>query len=191
MGKNWLKEAREILNNDSFGSSFNNLRPSPNVELFIRRAKFSELISWKVRRLSKSTSPAEWVWIIQHVLSALHLKTSPMKSEVFIRLCEEKRGFYHRFWTLMKFIVSSNCHTSKRKYRKKRSSLALFYVLECFCHCYREENNYATRSICSREWTILKNCTQTLSYEFYNLTKFKFTKNYQVNSKTINRINEN
>ena len=31
----------------------------------------------------------------------------------------------------------------------------------------------------------------TLSYEFYNLTEFKFTKNYQANSKTTNRINEN
>ena len=29
---------------------------------------------------------------------------------------------------------------------------------------------------CSREWTIFRNCTQTLSYEFYNLTEFKFTK---------------
>ena len=39
------KEAGKILNNVSFGSSFNSLRPSPNVELFIRRAKFSELSS--------------------------------------------------------------------------------------------------------------------------------------------------
>ena len=44
-GKNELKEARKILNNVSFGSSFNNLGPGPNVELFIRRAKFSELSS--------------------------------------------------------------------------------------------------------------------------------------------------
>ena len=29
---------------------------------------------------------------------------------------------------------------------------------------------------CSREWTIFKNGTQILSYEFYNLTEFKFTK---------------
>ena len=43
--KNELKEARKILNNVSFGSSFNNLGPGPNVELFIRRAKFSELSS--------------------------------------------------------------------------------------------------------------------------------------------------
>ena len=42
-GKNELKEARKILNNVSFGSSFNNLGPGPNVELFIRQAKFSEL----------------------------------------------------------------------------------------------------------------------------------------------------
>ena len=44
-GKDELKEARKILNNVSFGSSFSNLWPSANVELFIRRAKFSEL-SW-------------------------------------------------------------------------------------------------------------------------------------------------
>ena len=41
-GKNELKEARKILNNVLFGSSFNNLGPSPNVKLFIIRAKFSE-----------------------------------------------------------------------------------------------------------------------------------------------------
>ena len=127
-GKNELKEARKILNNVSSGSSFNSLRPSSNVKLFIRRVKYSELSSWKVRRLPKLTSSAEWVWIIQHVLSALHWKTSPVKSGVFIRLCEEKRGFkgYRRFRTLMKFIASSNCQTFKREYRKKRSRLALF-----------------------------------------------------------------
>ena len=126
-GKNKLKEARKILNNVSFGSSLNSLRPSPNVELFIKRAKFSELSSWKVRRLPKLTS-SEWVWIIKHVLSALHWKTSPVKTGVFIRLCEEKQGFkgYRRFQTLMKFTASSNCHTLKREYRKKRSKLALF-----------------------------------------------------------------
>ena len=129
-GKNELKEARKILNDVLFGPSFNSLRPSPNVELFIRWAKFSELSSCKVRRLPKLTS-SEWVWIIQHVLSALHWKTSPVKSKVFIRLWEEKPGFkgYRRFRTLMKFIVSSNCHTFKREYRKKRSRLALFWVL--------------------------------------------------------------
>ena len=126
-GKNELKEARKILNNVSFGSSFNNLGPGPNVELFIRRAKFSELSSWKVWRLPKLTL-SEWVWIIQHLLSTLHWKTSPVKSGVFIRLCEEKRGFkgYRRFRTLMTFIASSNCQTFKREYRKKRSRLALF-----------------------------------------------------------------
>ena len=45
MGKNELKEARQILYNVLFGSFFNSLRPSPNVELFIRRTKFSELPS--------------------------------------------------------------------------------------------------------------------------------------------------
>ena len=39
------KEASKILNNVSFGPSLNSVRPSPNVELFIRRAKFSELSS--------------------------------------------------------------------------------------------------------------------------------------------------
>ena len=104
------KEASKILNNVSFGSSLNSVRPSPNVELFIRRAKFRELSSWKVRRLPKLSS-SELAWIIQHVLSTLHWKTSPVKSAVFIRLCEKKRGFkgYRRFRTLMKFIVSSNC----------------------------------------------------------------------------------
>ena len=58
-GKSELKEASKIWNNVSFGSSFNNLTPSPNVELFIRRAKLSELSSWKVRRLPKLTS-SEW-----------------------------------------------------------------------------------------------------------------------------------
>ena len=127
MGKNELKEARKILYNVLSGSFFNSLRPSPNVELFIRRAKFSELPSWKVRRLPKLTS-SEWVWIIQHVLSALHWKTSPVKTGLLIRLCEEKRGFkgYRRFQTLMKFTAISNYHTFKREYRKKRSRLALF-----------------------------------------------------------------
>ena len=39
------KEASKILDNVSFGSSLNSVMPSPNVELFIRRAKFSELSS--------------------------------------------------------------------------------------------------------------------------------------------------
>ena len=48
------KEARKLLKNVSFGSSLNSLRPSANVELFIRRAKFSELSSTQLRR-RKST----------------------------------------------------------------------------------------------------------------------------------------
>ena len=45
---------------------------------------------------------------------------------------------------------------------------------------------------CSREWTIFKNCAQTLSYEFSNLTEFKFTKKLSSGfKKTINQINEN
>ena len=39
------KKASKILNNVSFGSSLNTVRPSPNVEFFTRRAKFSELSS--------------------------------------------------------------------------------------------------------------------------------------------------
>jgi len=45
MGRVDFKEASKILNNVSSGSSFTSLRPSPNVELFIRRAKFSGLSS--------------------------------------------------------------------------------------------------------------------------------------------------
>ena len=40
------------------------LRPRPNVELFMRRTKLSELRSWKVRRLAQLSS-SEWVWIEQ------------------------------------------------------------------------------------------------------------------------------
>ena len=66
--------------------------------------------------------------------------------------------------------------------------LALFY-----CRPERHETIWRSwsQTSCSREWTIFKNCTQYLSYEFYNLTEFNFTKNYQANSKTITRINEN
>ena len=39
------KKASKILNNLSFGSSLNSLRPSQSVEFFTKRAKFSELSS--------------------------------------------------------------------------------------------------------------------------------------------------
>ena len=45
-----------------------NLRPWPNVELFMRRTKLSELSSWKVPPLAQVSS-SEWVSIVQHVLS--------------------------------------------------------------------------------------------------------------------------
>ena len=40
----------------------------PNVELFMRRTKLSELISLKIRRLAQLRS-SERVWIVKHVLS--------------------------------------------------------------------------------------------------------------------------
>ena len=44
-----------------------NLRPRPNVGLFMRQTKLGELSSWKARRLTQLRS-SEWVWV-QHVLS--------------------------------------------------------------------------------------------------------------------------
>ena len=78
-----------------------------------------------------------------------HWKTSPVKSGVPIRLCEQKRSFkdYRRFRSLMNFIAVNYSHTFKRQCRNNRSRLPLFYVLECLCHCYKEENVYAKRSI--------------------------------------------
>ena len=119
-GKNELKEARKILNNVSFGSSFNSLRASPNVELFVRRAKFSEVSSWKVRHLPKLTS-SEWVWIIQHLLSALHWKTSPVKSGVFIRFARENEvskaiAVFRLLWNLQRAaIVTLSRENTERK----------------------------------------------------------------------------
>ena len=48
---------------------FLSLRPRPNVELFMRRTKLSESISWKFRLMAQLISSQEWVWIVQHVLS--------------------------------------------------------------------------------------------------------------------------
>ena len=48
---------------------FLSLRPRPNVELFMRRTKLSESISWKFRLMALLISSQEWVWIVQHVLS--------------------------------------------------------------------------------------------------------------------------
>ena len=48
---------------------FLSLRPRPNVELFMRRTKLNESISWKFRLMALLISSQEWVWIVQHVLS--------------------------------------------------------------------------------------------------------------------------
>ena len=48
---------------------FFSLRPRPNVELFMRRTKLSESISWKFRLMAQLISSQEWVWIVQHVPS--------------------------------------------------------------------------------------------------------------------------
>ena len=57
-----------------------------------------------------------------------HWKTSPVKSGVPIRLCEQKRSFkdYRRFWSLMNFIAVNYSHTFKRQCRNNRSRLPLF-----------------------------------------------------------------
>ena len=57
-----------------------------------------------------------------------HWKTSPVKSGVPIRLCEQKRGFkdYRRFRSLMNFIAVNYSHTFKRQCRNNRSRLPLF-----------------------------------------------------------------
>ena len=47
--------------------SLRTLRPRPNVELFMRRTKLTELSKWKVQRLAQLSS-SEWVWIVQKVL---------------------------------------------------------------------------------------------------------------------------
>ena len=46
------------------------LKLGPNVELFMRRTKVSELSSWKARRLAQLSS-CKWVWIVKlkHALS--------------------------------------------------------------------------------------------------------------------------
>ena len=109
-GKNELKEARKILNNVSFGSSFNNLGPGPNVELFIRRAKFSELSSWKVWRLPKLTL-SEWVWIIQHLLSTLHWR---------LNVAREKWGFHQALRGKTRFQRLSPFSDSYEIYSKQQ-----------------------------------------------------------------------
>ena len=45
-----------------------NLRPRPNVGLFMRQTKLGELSSRKVWRLAQLSS-SEWVWVVQRVLS--------------------------------------------------------------------------------------------------------------------------
>lgn len=47
----------------------------PDVELFIRRTKLSELISLKIRRLAQLRS-SERVWIVKHVLSVCFQRSS-------------------------------------------------------------------------------------------------------------------
>ena len=57
-----------------------------------------------------------------------HWKTSPVKSGVPIRLCEQKRSFkdYRRFRSLMNFIAVIYSHTFKRQCINNRSRLSLF-----------------------------------------------------------------
>ena len=57
--------ARTYLNKQKYGlfCSLKGLRPWPNLELFIRQTKLSELISWKFRLLAQLSS-SEWVWIV-------------------------------------------------------------------------------------------------------------------------------
>ena len=57
--------ARAYLNKQKYGlfCSLKGLRPWPNLELFIRQTKLSELISWKFRLLAQLSS-SEWVWIV-------------------------------------------------------------------------------------------------------------------------------
>ena len=68
-----------------------------------------------------------------------HWKTSPVKSGVPIRLCEQKRSFkdYRRFRSLMNFIAVNYSHTFKKQCRNNRSRLPLFEVLECLCQCFK------------------------------------------------------
>ena len=56
------------------------LRPTSNVELFMRRTKLSELRSWKVWRLAQLSS-SEWVWIEQtDRMSQDRLRDKPQSS---------------------------------------------------------------------------------------------------------------
>ena len=49
-----------------------NLTPSPNVALFMRRTKLSELSSWKNRLLAQLSS-SKWVWIVHRPFNPIHL----------------------------------------------------------------------------------------------------------------------
>ena len=63
----------------------NRIRPRPNVELFMRGTKLSELRSWKVRRLARLSS-FEWVWIVQHRRIAVWqnvLRSPPGQTSIF------------------------------------------------------------------------------------------------------------
>ena len=63
------------------------LWPRSNVELFMRRAKLSELSSRKVQRLANFSS-SEWVWIVQHVLSICFSRIERLK--LYVLFCQER-----------------------------------------------------------------------------------------------------
>ena len=103
----------------------------------------SRVLNWKVRQSKSGWGGSELRWLrciwrkIDSVYISLdilalqkraHWKTSPVKSAVPIRLCEQKRGFkdYRRFRSLMNFIAVNYSHTFKRQCRNNRSRLPLF-----------------------------------------------------------------
>ena len=59
-----------------------NLRPRPNVGLFMRRTKLGELSSWNVWRLAQ-LSLSEWVWVVQRFLSVC------FRTEITALACRE------------------------------------------------------------------------------------------------------
>ena len=63
-----------------------------------------------------------WGAAVESLQKRAHWKTSPVKSGVPIRLCEQKRSFkdYRRFRSLMNFIAVNYSHTFKRQCRNNR-----------------------------------------------------------------------
>ena len=94
-------------------------------------------LTWKTHIPSDMCSPP-WQNIIPNDMCSptwetplqkrAHWKTSPVKSGVPIRLCEQKWSFkdYRRFRSLMNFIAVNYSHTFKRQCRNNRSRLPLF-----------------------------------------------------------------